>query len=230
MVRPLTVLVVALITAAVCIRLGIWQLDRLEQRRTRNALLEERRAMPPVELGRYPVHDSLRFRRAEARGTFDFQRQIVVMARSQSGVPGVNVVTPLLLDDASAVLVERGWVPSPDARSVDLEALAEPDTSWVVGLLIAVEEPSDPGDGWPLYVRYANPPALQARYPYALVPFVLRRLEKAAAAPLGLREIPILQLTNGPHLSYAVQWFSFAVIAIVGSLLFVRSSRGAVND
>lgn len=225
--RAPTVIAVALVTATVCVRLGIWQLDRLEQRRAYNELLEARLAMPPVELGLDRLDDSLRFRRATARGVFDFERQVVVVARSRNGIPGVNIITPLLIGETRAVLVERGWVPSPDARSVDLEALSEPDTTTVVGLLMAVDEHALPGGGWPLYLRRANPADLQSTYPYRLAPLVLRRLEKPAGAVAELRGGQIPELSNGPHLSYAIQWFSFATIAVVGSLLFLRSARKA---
>lgn len=223
--RALTVTVVALVTATICVRLGIWQLDRLEQRRAYNKVFESQLAMPPVELGVAKFDDSLRFRRAAATGVFDFERQVVLVARSRNGIPGVNIVTPLLIGDTQAVLVERGWVPSPDARSVNLEALWEPDTTTAIGVLVAVEERSYPGKGWPLYLRRANPADLQSSYPYRLAPLVLRRLEKPTVAAEQLREIRIPELSNGPHLSYAIQWFSFAAIAVVGSLLFLRSAR-----
>jgi surfeit locus 1 family protein len=224
-VRALTVIVVALVTAAVCVRLGIWQLDRLEQRRAYNRVFEERLAMLPVELVVDRWDDSLRFRRATVAGVFDFERQVVLVARSRNGIPGVDVVTPLLIGDTGAVLVDRGWVPSPDARSVDLESLGEPDTTTAIGVLMAVEERSHPRNGWPLYLRRANPADLQSSYPYRLAPLVLWRLERPTAAADELREIQIPELSNGPHLSYAIQWFSFATIAIVGSLFFLRSAR-----
>jgi len=223
--RRYLLLAVAFAVAAVCGRLGMWQLDRREQRQVRNQLAVTRLALPPLELTADSDPDSLDFRRVLLSGSFDFERQIVEIARSYRGTPAVNVVTPLRLPGGKAVLVERGSVLSPDARSVDLAKLVEPDSTVVVGVLIRAEGEIAAGYGWPRYVRHANPAELEAEYPYALFPLVLRRIELPAAAPADLVVVPLPELTGGPHLSYAIQWFSFAVIAVVGSLiLFVRSS------
>lgn len=221
-------LVFGVVVGMVCVRLGIWQLDRLSERKALNMRREARLAMEVLDLSEHLSEDSFEGRRASATGVFDFERQIVVMLRSLRGVPGVHIVTPLRLEDGSAVLVERGWVPSPDAKTVDLSKIAEPDTSVVEGMLV---QPSGPAgmstaDTWPIYVRRPNPVELESRFPYSLMPAVLRRTELPAAAPPVLRPLPPPDLTNGPHLSYAIQWFSFATIAVVGSAILVwRSNR-----
>lgn len=226
--RRVAIAVVAGVVALVCARLGVWQLDRLDQRRQRNAEIETRLAAPAVEV---PVAaadaDSLAWRRAEADGTFDFDRQIVEMAHSYRGAPAVHVMTPLLLADSAAVLVERGWVPSPDGRTVDLARLAERDRSVVTGVLLARDTRDAPsGDDWPRYVRRADPATLDSLYPYRLAPVLLRRTDPPAGAPDLLNVVPPPELDDGPHLSYAIQWFAFATIAVVGgAVLLVRQGR-----
>jgi surfeit locus 1 family protein len=214
------VLVVGILVAAACVRLGVWQLDRLGQRRSRNAIIETALAAPAIDLGASSTGvDSLQYRRVRARGAFDFEREIVVMARAHDGVPAVHVVTPFRLDDDTAVLVERGWVPSPDGRTVDLLPLRESGSTAVEGVVIPFSN-SPPAEGrhegWPRYVRSANPVELASAYPYALLPIVVRRTEVPPENPSVLRRAPLPELTNGPHFSYAVQWFSFATIALVG--------------
>jgi surfeit locus 1 family protein len=221
--RRYLIFAVAFGTAAVCIRLGVWQLDRLDQRRTINTLAEARLSLPVIELPTEHDSDSLRYRKALADGVFDFEREIVVVARSRSGVPAVHVVTPLRFHSGGAVLVERGIALSPDARTVDLNALVESDTARVTGVLVSLEGGESDGAGWPRYVRGVNPTELQDEYPYPLFPLVLRRTVKSSSAPADLTPVPLPELTNGPHLSYAVQWFSFAAIAIVGSWFLSRS-------
>ena len=227
------VLVVGILTAAVCVRLGIWQLDRLEQRKTRNAAIEAALAGPSTDLsapsgvGFSTVDaDSLQYRRATVRGTFDFEREIIVMARSHDGVPAVHVVTPLVLSNGIAVLVERGWARSPDGRTVDLGPLREPETREVEGVVIpssGSRTSEAPSPNWPCYVRSADPRQLASAYPYALLPVVIRRTQMPPEPLSALRPVPLTELTNGPHLSYAVQWFSFATIALVGcGVLFGR--------
>jgi len=143
-----------------------------------------------------------------------------------TGKPGVALVTPLRLADGSAVLVDRGWVPSPDAYTVRLDSVREPDTAQVAGMLLRVTASREfalPDSTWPVHVPSDDPARLADRYPYPLLPWVLRRTEADGPVPPRLRPIPLPVIDNGPHLSYAIQWFAFATIAVVGSvLLFVR--------
>ncbi len=229
--RRYGILVAGLCCAAICARLGLWQLDRLSQRRAYNSLLETRLRLPPVDLKSESRFDSLNYRRTAARGVFDFDHQLVVMARSYRGVPGVHVVTPLQLGDGTAILVERGWVPSPDANTVDLTECSEADSVVVEGTL---REPQQGGSltvntGWPIHVRNADPAALQGRYSYQLLPLLLRRTLQVREAKCELRPILQPELNNGLHLSYAVQWFTFATIALVGGVILFCREPGAEN-
>jgi surfeit locus 1 family protein len=204
-VRPRDALgaVAALAIAAVCVRLGVWQLDRLGERRARNAVLGSRLALPPLVVGRATLPDSARQRRLIARGVYDFSRELVGPGRSFDGSPGVALVTPLRLADGSAVFVDRGWVPSPDARHVDQARYREPDTATVEGL----------GTD-----HYAVGPM-----PYPVLPFILQQTGTDAARGLPRRWPPPV-LDDGPHLAYAVQWFSFAAIIVVGMGALLRKT------
>ena len=214
--RDLVGLVVALLIAAVCVRLGVWQLDRLHQRRERNAALLAARARPLLEVTGSLPGDSARDRRLHARGVYDYAREQLWRARSYQGVPGVDIVTPLRLADGAAVLVDRGWAPSPDAYHLDQPAYREGDSAVVLGL--GMLAPRARGD--------VDPAALRDSVPYPLLPFVIQQLPPSAAPdrppPLGLIRWPIPELSNGPHLSYAIQWFSFAIIIVVGSVALSR--------
>src|SRR5882762_1013784 len=126
--------IVALAIAIVCVRLGFWQLDRLGQRRARNAILAARLALPPLTVHGETSPDSARQRRLIARGVYDFSHELIGAGRSFDGTPGVALVTPLRLADGSSVFVDRGWVPSPDAHRVDHSLYREADTATVEGL------------------------------------------------------------------------------------------------
>ena len=223
-------IVVIVGVVGVCVRLGMWQLDRHAERAGRNAMIQARLEAAVIDLsGSRPV-DSLEFRRAQAAGVFDRSREIVQLGRAVNGVPAIYVATPLIISYGRAILVERGWVASPDARSVDVRTLDEPDTTLVTGVLLRSAPGSPPSDTtWPLYVRRADPAVLAPLFPYSLDDLVLRRTARppGAAARLGLAPVP--QLTRGPHLSYAFQWFAFAAIAVIGPLIasgvFKRRSR-----
>jgi surfeit locus 1 family protein len=205
----------ALAVAALCVRLGIWQLARLDVRRARNAEIFAARHQPPLELrGRDVTADEAHDRRIHARGIYDWTHERVWPGRTWEGAPGVALLTPLRLPDGSVVFVDRGFVPSADARHVDHAAWREPDTVDVVGLGLAA--PRDRGD--------VNPAALGDSLPYTTLPFVVQLLPADAPAvrPTPLRwRAPTLD--NGPHLSYAIQWFSFAVIIVIGTVALMRS-------
>ena len=216
--RDLIALVGALLVAGVCVRLGIWQLDRLHQRRAHNALVAAARARPELDIRAglpLPI-DSLRDRRLRARGAYDYARERLWHGRSYEGIPGVDLVTPLRLPDGSAVLVDRGWAPSPDGYHVDQQAYREGDSADVEGLGMAA--PRGRGD--------VDPAALRDSLPYRVLPIVIQQSPPSAALyrplPPGLRRWPSPPLSDGPHLSYVVQWFSFAVIIVVGSLVLLR--------
>ncbi|TLY49144.1 MAG: SURF1 family protein, partial [Gemmatimonadetes bacterium] len=89
----------ALLVAAACVRLGVWQLDRLRQRRERNAQVLARLSQPPLPVTGALSADSARDRRLSARGVYDYAHERLWYGQSYEGVPGVDLVTPLRLPD-----------------------------------------------------------------------------------------------------------------------------------
>ena len=208
-------LLIGFAVSAGCVRLGVWQLDRLAQRRAWNDGVASRLAQPSLTLrsGLTTLdRDSLQHRRVEAHGVFAFAEQRTEPNRSLQGVPGVYVVTPLRFSDGTGVLVERGFTYAPDGMTADLAALAEPDTTLVRGVLLV-----------PAGRLAIRPESVALGYP--VFPLVIRRTEEPAAGmPERLVTVALPALDEGPHLSYAIQWFSFAVIAGVGGVLLARRS------
>jgi len=225
------ILVVGAVAALGCARLGVWQLSRLHERQALNAAIQSQRARSPVTVTEALLRDdldSLVQRRATAAGAFDFERQVVVWLRPLNGVPGVHVVTPLMVDDSLAVMVERAWLPSPDGALADLALVREPTEAAVTGYLhrgADTRQTPVGGGEFPLGVRSPDPLALGARFPYRLFPLVLRRSTAPPDAGPMVRAVPDPPLTEGSHRSYAIQWFGFATIALVGSVLLYRKAR-----
>src|SRR3979490_1709669 len=129
--RDLAGLVGAFLVAAMCVGAGVWQLDRLHGRRERTALLSAARARPPLVVNGALPADSARDRRLEARGVYDYGHERLWRPRGDQGSPAVDLVAPLRLVDGAAVLVDRGWAPSPDAYHVDQGAYREGDSAAV---------------------------------------------------------------------------------------------------
>ena len=217
--------VLALAGAALFVRLGFWQLDRLGQRRERNALLTARIGAPPAPWG---DTTATRYRRVTIAGVPDYEREIILAGRSRRGSPGVNIVTPLRLRGSdTAVLVNRGWVYSPDATRVDRARWREGDTLSIEGYVEAFGEPGAGVDpmGQGIVVRL-NHAALASRFPYPIAPAYVVAVDagRPAAADAPVRAPPPVA-DDGPHLGYALQWFAFAAIAVVGAAIVVWKSR-----
>ena len=215
----------ALLLAAVGFaRLGVWQLGRLRERRAANLVIAAARTAPPATLTAGSMQtDTLREHRVAARGHYDHAHDLVLRGDVLEGVPGVRVVTPLLLGAAGpAVLVDRGFLPAPDAVTVDLRGSEEPGEVTVRGVAL----PLGSGQGQPLEHggrmtwRRLDLAALRARLPYELLPVYIKQ-RPDTALPRFPRRIDVPDIDDGPHLSYAVQWFLFAGLAVGFAVLVV---------
>lgn len=239
--------------AVVMVNLGLWQLRRLHQRLQNNAAIEARMnaaAIPLDEaLARYDVHapltdpSSIAYRHVTVSGRYDAADEVLLRSRSEGGHPGFHVLTPLVLADGRALLVDRGWVPYTDSEPPLPDAAPASDRVTLSGLMRLSEpepsglfksiSPQDPASGPLSKTFYANPARLQAQFPYRLIDAYL---ELATQQPPQSGELPVPPdapvLTNGPHLSYAIQWFSFTTIAVVGFGVVVerRSREGPPGD
>lgn len=224
-VRYLT-LVFLLAAAAVCVRLGAWQLSRLTERRATNAAALAQRTRPEVPVTGLQGERSNR--RVRAAGSFDRAYEVVIRGQAYREAPGVHVVTPLRLEGSdSAVLVNRGFLPAADGATADLEDAGEPGPVEVAG--IAFEVGSAPDSGQPVTSRgqttwrRVDLAAVRARTPYPVMDVVIVRGPPDTAGPYP-RRVPPPALSDGPHLNYAIQWFSFATIAAVGGVILFRRS------
>jgi surfeit locus 1 family protein len=231
--RTLAFAVLCLVAAAVCVRLGVWQLSRLGERQLRNEFVRLRLNFPVVPLATLPRDTAVvRFRRAAASGRYDYAREFVLAGRSRNGSPGVHIVTPLLGAGGgdTAVLVNRGWVYSPDAASADLTRWREGDSATVSGFVEVFPAPrtgAARSASHPRAYRWLERDALAREAGYPLAPLVL--VARGDTAGMGASRIPARvdppPLDEGSHWNYAVQWFAFAAVALAGLAAFLRAER-----
>jgi cytochrome oxidase assembly protein ShyY1 len=216
-------LLLCLLVAAVCVRLGLWQRSRLHERRASNAAVLQARVLPPVSLGiaSWRVVDQ---QRVSATGTWDPAHQMLIRNQVMRGVPGVVIVTPLLRGSIdSAVLVVRGFVPSPDGVSLPgADSVKVSGDTTVSGAAARLREWPDSGgllerDGVATW-RALDASEIRARLPYPVSSVTIRELGDSADQGFPRRLFPE-RLDDGPHWSYMMQWFAFATIAVVMGLL-----------
>ena len=222
---------------AVCARLGIWQLDRLDQRRAFNTQVETMRAADMLDLNQELPSDidSMEWRSVAVTGEYDFENQVVIRNQYNGNQYGYHIITPLLFD-GGAVLVDRGWIPA-DGNSApsDWRKYDEVGPQNVTGQIrIGQAQPiiggvADPElspdqtrmDAW----NNLNLERIAKQIPYPILTvYVQPNTEDAASAP-PIAFQPIVELTEGSHFGYALQWFTFATILFVGYPFYLRKQK-----
>jgi surfeit locus 1 family protein len=202
-------------------RLGFWQLDRLDQRRATNALLEQQFNSERLDLNEgLPAGNpaDLVDRRAVVNGRFDYAEQIVLKEQNFSGRPGVHLITPLIIEGQSeAILVDRGWIPATEAAEGGLEAFDETAVQPLEGVLKGSQTLSrgrqtiieaNQTEWYRIDIE-----AIQTLSSYDLAPvYLIQSPSEENGTTLPIREESELDLSEGSHLGYAIQWFLFALI------------------
>jgi surfeit locus 1 family protein len=237
--RRIVLFGMTLVIGAACVGLGIWQLSRLQERREANGGAEAARAMPPLDFAALDLPALTPQRRVVMRGTYDHTNELILRNRVVRGVPAVLVITPLRVAGSdTAILVNRGYVPAPDATSPGATPFAEPGEVSVTGLVLPVP---NRGDGAPLTHSGSGRETWQAldlaamrqRLPYPIREhYVVASADSGAAShtpeggayPIRAEPPP---LGDGPHLMYAVQWFGIATAVVAFGVLFVLRRRPA---
>ena len=228
-----TVLVLA--GAAVCVRLGIWQLDRLDQRSAFNDQVTSMRALSPLDLNADQSADvaTMEYRAVIVSGAYDFENQIALRNQYYDGRYGYHLVTPLLLADGRAILVDRGWIPSEGNDSpAGWTRYATAEQIEVRGVMrLGAENPRFGGVPDPTLTpnqsrldiwNFANIERIGAQMPYPLLPVYIQLDVDSNDTEPPIPYQPIIELTEGPHFGYALQWFSFAAILLIGYPFFIR--------
>jgi cytochrome oxidase assembly protein ShyY1 len=222
--------VVVLVLAGVFVQLGRWQLHRLDERHQRNAITRSNIAAAPAGLGEVlgpdrTVQRENEWRRVVVTGRYDPAHQIVIRYRNVKDRPGFEIVTPLVLTDGTAILVDRGFVPRDRNNSQVPSGVPDPASGevTVTGRLRKSERGESqavtPVDG---HARLINAHAIAAATGLRLADGYLTADEQVPPPGAGLTGLPLPELDSGPHFFYALQWFFFALLALGGLVYFAR--------
>jgi surfeit locus 1 family protein len=221
---------------ALCIRLGIWQLDRLEQRRAFNAQFEGARAEPALDLDQQVPEDvaEMEWRSVKATGEYDFENQIAVRNQYNGDQYGYHLLTPLRFG-GTAVFVDRGWIPAEgNPAPTDWRKYDEAGPVAVSGQIRlgrakpAIGGVADPlpENGAKLEVwNNADLTRIASQMPYPILPVYIQPEPDSNDTEPPIPFQPEIELTEGPHFGYALQWFTFATILFVGYPFFLRKQE-----
>ena len=229
----LLIVFVALL-GVVFVSLGNWQLDRLAQRKERNATTitnEQKPVQPYEQVFTHPLTDADQWQRVEARGTFDADHQFVVRYRSNGGVDGYEVLTPLRTA-SGAVFVDRGFIPLERGTRIPSVAPAPPTGEVTVVGHVRRNERGRRAATAPAgnQVRLINSDAIAVTLPYEIESGYIGLLTVQPEQQGGFQPIRLPDLSEGPHFWYAVQWFLFTAIGVAGIVVFIRGDLRARRE
>ncbi len=229
-----TVLVFA--GTAVCIRLGIWQLDRLDQRRAFNTQVESMRAAELLDLNQgVPENTStMEWRAVTVIGEYDFANQAALRNQYNGDQYGYHLITPLLYN-GTAVLVDRGWIPADgNAAPDDWRQYDEAGQITVTGQIrLGQGKPAFggiadalPKSGTKLEIwNNLDVANMSAQFPYPILDIYIQPNVDAGDDTPPIPYQPIIELTEGSHFGYALQWFVFAAILFAGYPFYLRKQE-----
>lgn len=214
------------LSVVVMVNLAFWQIDRFHQRQSFNAILSARvpAASAPLAdvLTKYPNPADAEWYRVIATGTYLLDEDVSVVNVTQDGQAGHDAVSPLLLDNGQVLLVNRGFLPlnmdipqAPTGR-ITIEGRLRMSAIRRTGAV------SDAPTGELQEVQRIDIDRLAPQLPYTPVAMYVELLNSQPADSDTLSRVADPVFTNGPHLSYAVQWFLFSGCAIGGWFIAVR--------
>ena len=210
--------------------LGVWQLQRLAWKESLIAERQDRLTAPAVTLAEALAEpEALTFRKLALRGQWRASQDLRLVSRTHKGQVGFHLITPLVLDDGRAVLVDRGWLSAGLDTPDGLAAAGVEGPAEIAGHLrqggwqgsLGFQPVNDPAaNTWLWFDLPAMAEALELEAPvtvFYLQAAPLPGFDPAAGQPLAT--VPSVNLKND-HLGYAVTWFSLAVALAVIFLLY----------
>jgi surfeit locus 1 family protein len=217
-----------------CFRMGLWQLDRLAQRRIFNDHYLQIVEQPELMLEKLLPDNlsSMEYRTVSASGKFDFGQNMVRRNQYHDGQPGFSLITPLILTDGEAILVERGWIPAEgNEKPEDWHKYDVNGFQTIKGVLRLGQSESEFGgvadsnlsDGQTRlnYWNQVNLEMMAKQLPYKIAPAFIQPSADPTNLTPPLPTQAIVEISEGPHLGYALQWFTFSSLLLFGYPYFL---------
>lgn len=237
-----TLLVVAAV--AVMIRLGFWQLDRLEWRHSLNQRILSQVNSPALDLNeQMPLNElfNMEYRMVQVSGRYDDEHEFLWRNQVWDNQPGYHLFTPLLIDGTDwVVFVNRGWIPLGAADAESRQQYRRDGLVSVSGMIRrpmpkpaiggVADPPFNPNQPGPQAWNWIDLERWRAETGLNLLPIWVQEAPQGATLQLPYPSLPEIEMTEGPHFGYALQWFSFAAILAFGYPFFVRKQLENKNE
>jgi surfeit locus 1 family protein len=227
---------------ALTVRMGFWQVGRYHQNKAAADHLLAMRTATPIflEAGKIPGSlTGMEYRSVTAKGVFDFSQQVAVRnqvwMQDWGADTGYILVTPLVLGDGFAVMVDRGWIPQSDDTSVSWGQYDQPGEITVSGIVRLAGPPEMGGVPDPTLApgqerldiwNQIDLVRLQEQIPYSLLPVYIQQAPDAAYSSPPYRSLSEPDLSAaGTNVGYAGMWFAFALLLFGGYPLYLSKQR-----
>lgn len=236
LLRPRWILTTLLVIAAVgvMIWLGFWQLSRLEWRRGLNQQIMTQTALPVLNLNLGLPENELKgseYRSVSVSGVLLQEEAVLLRNQEWEGQPGYHLLVPLKMEGSTkAVFVDRGWVPLNSDQVISRFFVKEavvlngilrlPMTRSEIG---GVPDPEfKPGAERLSAINLIDIERLQKQVQHPLLPVYVQEAPAEGDFTPPIARSPVLEITEGPHMGYAIQWFFFAGLLACGYPFFLK--------
>jgi len=241
--RWLWTTLIVMVGIGVAIRLAIWQLDRNAERRSNVRNIQAVQDLPFLNLNLLPIPDDLaemEYRHVTVSGTYDFEHQVAlrnqVWTQSWGDESGYALLTPLILPNGQAVMVERGWFPSQYNSPDKWQQFNEPGTITVDGIIRLQMKKGEMGGGVPDptlapsetrldFWNFVNLSRLQKQIPYPLLDVYIQQAPDSNPQTLPYRWLSQPDLNTGAHIGFALMWFFYAGLLLFGYPRWLKKQK-----
>ena len=216
------------------LNLGFWQLNRLDEKRKFNSVLSTHSSTPVQSLNEaVPAKwnkATSEWLRVSVTGSYDFSKAVTIINRSQDGTAGYNSVVPFTSTNNRTILVNRGFVP------LVMEAPVAPTGEIkIIGYLRASQSrsalgPIDSTEAGNTEFQRFDIPLISAHVGKTIEPMFLQLItESPAGESQWPAKVALPPLDEGTHMSYALQWFFFCLVAFTAWVVVIRRKITQVN-
>jgi len=217
---------VALLLILLCLWAAQWQYHRGVDRHARNTLIIEQSLLPAVELGELTGNiDSFEWRTISIQGVFDDKNQILLRNRYSEGVYGFEQLT-LFVFDQRKIWVDRGWIKAGSNATIPPQLQQTSDESVRITGRLRLDSSLPQGK----FFAVANNAQrdlvsqLDARKGIQTEDFYIDLISVSDTAMNPDVPVELPELSDGPHMAYALQWIFFAALVSYGRRLIRKTA------
>jgi hypothetical protein len=217
---------VALILVLFCLWAAQWQYHRGVDRHARNTLIVEQSQLPEVELGELDGNiDSFEWRKISIQGSFDDKNQILLRNRYNEGVYGFEQLT-LFVFNQRKIWVDRGWIKAGSNATVPPQLQQTNDESVRITGRLRLDSSLPQGKFFAVTNNAQRDlvSQLDARKGIQTESFYVDLISASDTSMNPDVAVELPELSDGPHMAYALQWIFFGALVIYGRRLIRKTA------